>query len=217
MAVAVFDVDSSTVQNSVETKVQIAAQKKELRARYRTIATEQWAGAAAAKRASAISQKLKLLLQSYQCVAGYRALASEPNLAELFGSAEIKAHCKVVYPKIENDNIAFFETNDETKWVQNNFGLDEPSEETSRRVETDKIEAYVIPALAFDRKLVRLGRGGGYYDRILANSTALKVGVCSAAQVSDVNLPREEHDQTLDILVTENYLLKLEKKLEPKL
>ena len=55
----------------------------------------------------------------------------------------------------------------------------------------------VVPGLAFDAALGRLGRGGGYYDVYLDKSQAYKLGVCFDAQMVD-HVPMEEHDQRMD-------------------
>lgn len=61
----------------------------------------------------------------------------------------------------------------------------------------------LVPLLAFDAALYRLGYGGGYYDRTLAalpGRTALGFG--AAWQRVD-RLPREPHDRALDAVITE--------------
>ncbi|MEC8061522.1 MAG: 5-formyltetrahydrofolate cyclo-ligase, partial [Pseudomonadota bacterium] len=62
------------------------------------------------------------------------------------------------------------------------------------------------PLLAFDRRGYRLGYGGGYYDRTLANlrdgDGVLAVGVGYAAQ-EVAAIPVEDHDARLDAIVTE--------------
>lgn len=69
----------------------------------------------------------------------------------------------------------------------------------------------LIPGLAFDRAGYRLGRGGGHYDRALAQmplggvSGALAVGVAPAWRILD-ELPRAAHDARLDLLLCENGL-----------
>ncbi len=64
----------------------------------------------------------------------------------------------------------------------------------------------VAPLLAFDRRGYRLGYGGGYYDRTLANlrdgDGVLAVGVGYAAQ-EVAAVPVEDHDARLDAIVTE--------------
>lgn len=72
----------------------------------------------------------------------------------------------------------------------------------------------LIPGLAFDRAGYRLGRGGGHYDRALAQMRAalprpaggaLAVGVAPAWRILD-ELPRAAHDARLDLLLSENGL-----------
>lgn len=63
-----------------------------------------------------------------------------------------------------------------------------------------------VPLLAFDREGYRLGYGGGFYDRTLAelraNGRPLAVGVGFAGQEVD-RVPRAVYDQRLDWMVTE--------------
>jgi 5-formyltetrahydrofolate cyclo-ligase len=60
----------------------------------------------------------------------------------------------------------------------------------------------VVPLLAFDRAGYRLGYGKGHYDGLLAQNAGLAVGVAFACQEASA-LPREPHDQPLDLIVTE--------------
>lgn len=62
----------------------------------------------------------------------------------------------------------------------------------------------VAPGVGFDRAGSRLGRGGGFYDRFLADRSmgAVVVGACFGVQVVD-RLPGEAHDRRVDGLVTD--------------
>lgn len=63
----------------------------------------------------------------------------------------------------------------------------------------------LLPLLAFDRSGVRLGQGGGHYDRVLAGlrpKGVIAVGLAFAAQELPA-VPREAHDQELDWVLTE--------------
>ena len=61
----------------------------------------------------------------------------------------------------------------------------------------------LVPGLAFDDAGRRLGRGGGFYDRLLAELPAetRRIGVCFDEQRVDV-IPVEQHDQCVDVVVT---------------
>jgi 5-formyltetrahydrofolate cyclo-ligase len=63
----------------------------------------------------------------------------------------------------------------------------------------------LVPGLAFSRDGHRLGRGGGFYDRLLAGRArdAVKVGVCFALQLHD-SIPREAHDVVLDAVISDD-------------
>lgn len=65
-------------------------------------------------------------------------------------------------------------------------------------------DAVILPLLAFDKRLHRLGYGGGFYDRLLAGQpAAYKIGVgFDCSYVPD--LPAEIHDVALDVIVTES-------------
>jgi 5-formyltetrahydrofolate cyclo-ligase len=65
----------------------------------------------------------------------------------------------------------------------------------------------IVPLIAFDAAGARLGQGGGYYDRTLAELRASKgappcVGLAFAGQEVEA-VPREDHDQKLDGVLTE--------------
>lgn len=64
-----------------------------------------------------------------------------------------------------------------------------------------KIDLVLVPGVAFDRAGHRLGQGGGYYDRFLHTSGALRVGVCHDAALLD-DVPHEAHDETMNFVIT---------------
>lgn len=68
----------------------------------------------------------------------------------------------------------------------------------------EDIDLVVTPALGFDSKGNRLGRGGSYYDRFFANSElkALRCGFAFSEQLVD-SVPVTEHDQPVDMVVTD--------------
>jgi 5-formyltetrahydrofolate cyclo-ligase len=71
------------------------------------------------------------------------------------------------------------------------------------------VDLFVVPGLAFDPERLRLGRGGGYYDRLLAlarHGEAALVGVALERWLADA-LPREPHDVAMTIVVTEARVL----------
>ena len=88
----------------------------------------------------------------------------------------------------------------------NKFGIPEP--EKIKKVYPDII---FVPLVAFDRRLYRIGYGGGYYDRYIHKITnkkkLFKIGIAHSCQkISKV--PINKHDKKLDIIITEKYILR---------
>lgn len=81
-------------------------------------------------------------------------------------------------------------------------GIPEPPS-SAPRVDVSEIGVWIVPGLAFAKDGSRLGYGGGWYDRLLANANpaANKIGVCHRFQLLD-ELPNEPHDIRLDEVVT---------------
>lgn len=71
-------------------------------------------------------------------------------------------------------------------------------EDTQKTIIPDLV---LVPLLAFDQKGGRLGFGGGYYDRTLAELPALRVGVGFDEQEVE-NVPVDKFDQKMDWIVT---------------
>lgn len=67
----------------------------------------------------------------------------------------------------------------------------------------EELDLILIPALAFDVIGYRLGFGGGYYDRYLLRTQAIRLGVCWECCFSLKPLPREKHDVPVHYIMTE--------------
>ena len=65
----------------------------------------------------------------------------------------------------------------------------------------------LIPGLAFTQEGVRLGRGGGFYDRYLEAFKGIKVGVAHSVQLFE-SIPADAHDITVDAVITESSIYK---------
>jgi 5,10-methenyltetrahydrofolate synthetase len=90
--------------------------------------------------------------------------------------------------------------------LNNRYGIPEPvSCDLWTSAMSANVSAAIIPALAVDVHGVRLGAGGGYYDRWLASnrSPSLTTAVpIFEAHIEDC-LPREKHDETVDWIISE--------------
>lgn len=85
--------------------------------------------------------------------------------------------------------------------VSGAFGIPEPTPATPV-IPPDAIDLILAPALACDRSGVRLGYGGGYYDRFLHRSGAVRAALCAESRLVD-ELPAEPHDERVQYIFTE--------------
>lgn len=70
----------------------------------------------------------------------------------------------------------------------------------------DELELIIVPAVAFDRRGNRLGRGKGFYDRLLRSTKATTIGVGYDFQLTD-ELPVEAHDIPMDGVITQSTVI----------
>jgi 5-formyltetrahydrofolate cyclo-ligase len=90
----------------------------------------------------------------------------------------------------------------ETGFSTSSWGLRNPT--AGAPIPFGEIDLVVAPALGFDRRGNRLGRGGSFYDRFFANREvkAIRCGLVFAEQVLD-EIPVTESDQPVEFLVTD--------------
>lgn len=111
---------------------------------------------------------------------------------------------QVYVPNVQGDIMNIVEIDSYSAYTMNDFGIVEPLSENNYH---GNIDVAVIPLIAFDRHMTRLGRGGGYYDKFLKGKNCVKVAVAYSAQEVD-KLPREPHDIPFDIIVTEKGVIR---------
>jgi len=81
------------------------------------------------------------------------------------------------------------------------FGVLEP-DANSEVISKEQIDLIIIPCVSCDNEGHRLGYGGGYYDRYLQDSSAIKVLPCFS-KLQSRTIPTEKHDIQADIVITE--------------
>lgn len=90
---------------------------------------------------------------------------------------------------------------DKTRMQMGAFRIEEPSGDDIQNATS--IDLIVVPAVAYDRYGNRVGRGKGYYDRLLRHTKALTIGVAYDFQLMD-EITTEPHDVPVDIVITES-------------
>jgi len=82
------------------------------------------------------------------------------------------------------------------------YGLLEPFKHLPQ-VDSNHIDLMIVPGLAYTREGFRLGYGGGYYDRLLANYKGVTLSLVFKEQIMD-RIPIDQHDVPVQVLVTED-------------
>lgn len=141
--------------------------------------------------------------QNARTVMLYASTAREPESHELIKVCLREK--RVFLPKVTKENITceVFLFRDLSPGAH---GILEPK--YAKAADPLHIDVILIPGLAFDKKGYRIGHGGGYYDRFLQKTGAVKIGVCFEFQLLD-KVPKEKHDVKMDVVVTEHIVRKM--------
>ncbi len=131
----------------------------------------------------------------------FAALADEPDVTPLIGAA-LQAGRLVALPRYVAANgeyeVAWIRAG--TDLVPGRFGVLEPGTQCPV-VDFMQLDFVLVPGVGFDLAGRRLGRGRGFYDRLLARFPGHKCGVAFDCQVV-AEVPEELHDVRLNSLVT---------------
>ena len=119
--------------------------------------------------------------------------------------------CRVCVPFCHGKGIMnAVEISSKEELVPGKYNIPEPRDRT-RVISPESLELVIVPGVAFGEDGSRLGRGGGYYDRFLKNAeNAVKIALCREINLKKT-VPREEHDEFVDIIVTEKRVLRTER------
>lgn len=146
-----------------------------------------------------------------QSIALYMSINMEVSTQMIFQRA-LLLHKSCYLPKmIANQSLRFIKVDSKSPLEKNRFGIFEPCETNAVMKESCQFDLVLVPLVAFDAALHRLGMGGGYYDRTFANRDCQRrpfmVGL--GYDFQRVNqLPNSNLDVSLDMVVTEKRLYK---------
>jgi 5-formyltetrahydrofolate cyclo-ligase len=141
-------------------------------------------------------------------VALYSPVQNEVETGAILEDA-LTAGKRVFFPKLNRfDGAEFAQVTCKDELASGRFGIAEPAG-TNGLALADAARAVVfLPGVLFDKRGHRLGRGGGWYDRALAQlgNRGFFVGLAYEVQIVD-RLPEQSWDQRVHYLITENRLI----------
>ena len=149
---------------------------------------------------------LKIDKLNFKSIGGYYPSNCEIDDLDILNLLE-KKNFKISLPIIKKNNqMNFYSWSRNDLLKINKFGIPEP-------VQTEIIypDILLVPLVAYDSSLNRLGYGGGYYDRYIKKiekiKKVIKIGLAFSFQKIS-SIPIDQYDQRLDFIVTEKEIYK---------
>lgn len=138
------------------------------------------------------------------CIMAFYSCNNEPEMLEFMHEC-IGMGKRIALPCITGKGKMTAVKYDTGSKLKNNFcGIPEPA--VYGNTEPERPDVVIVPGIAFDYALNRIGAGGGYYDRFLKTTNAYKIGVCFDYQIVE-KIEAENHDVPMDIIVTEERMI----------
>lgn len=137
------------------------------------------------------------LFQQAQTILLYWSLPDEIN-THLFINRWSKEKT-ILLPVVIGDDSEIRIFQGEEKLAKGAFNIDEPIGEAYTNYHS--IDLAIVPGMAFDKNGNRLGRGKGYYDKLLSHLTCPKIGICFPCQIFP-SIPHEEWDERMNQVQT---------------
>ena len=135
----------------------------------------------------------------------FASFGSEVDTSDLLREA-LRQGKRLVLPRVEPETrrLELREARSlDADLAPGTWGIPEPVADRCREVALESVDFVLVPGVAFDRELRRLGYGGGYYDRILADTAGrAAIAVCFAMQIVE-RVPADQHDMRVPVLITE--------------
>ena len=149
---------------------------------------------------------LKTNKSNFKNIGGYYPSNYEIDDLEILNLLE-KKNFNVSLPIIKKDNqMNFFKLSNSDPLKINKFGIPEP---VSSKIFYPDI--LLVPLVAFDSNLNRLGYGGGFYDRYIQKiekiKKIIKIGLAFSFQRTS-SIPINQYDKRLDFIITEKEILR---------
>ena len=139
-------------------------------------------------------------------IGGYYPVNFEVDDLHILKEFEIRKF-NISLPIIKkNFDMNFYKWSFDMPLKINKYGIPEPN--SNILIYPDVL---LVPLVAFDKKLYRIGYGGGYYDRYIEKVSkkkkVFKVGIAHSCQKIK-QVPTNQYDEKLDIIITEKYVLR---------
>lgn len=143
-------------------------------------------------------------------ILAYSSFGSEPDTSPLLQKA-LEEGKILLLPRVERASrrLTLHRVhNPEKELVPGTWGIREPDPDLCPEIPPSSVEFVLVPGVAFDPGGGRLGYGGGFYDHLISKELTHHPPLVAAAfEVQMVpEIPRDEHDVPIDLVVTEKHV-----------
>lgn len=156
-------------------------------------------------------QEAILKLSEYQiaetvfCFVGTR---EEIDTATILQDALNQGKCVAVPKCIGKGIMVAYQIQSLSELIEGAYGILEPDASKSIEIAPSQIDLALIPCLSANTKGQRIGYGGGFYDRYLEQTDAMRVVLCRE-QLMCEEIPVEEYDQLMEVVVSEERIIRV--------
>lgn len=175
--------------------------KKELRKKFKSLRHHSFA------TDEAVCNNLLKLVIEYSNIALYMGINEEIKLDSLINKLLLNKNLYFPYV-IKGKDLEFRKLEKIEAVTSDTAGI--PTPNSNITLPTNMLDIVVMPCICASTLGYRLGYGGGYYDKTLANYKGIKAGVTYEACLTDIDFS-ESFDIKLDYIVTEDKIIKIEK------
>ena len=110
----------------------------------------------------------------------------------------------MLLPKITENNMEFFVVPNLEKLEKGRFDIMEPKDSCKK---AENVDCILVPTVGISKSGDRLGYGSGYYDKFLSSTDAIKISLTYSKQIVKF-VPSESHDIKIDLIITEDEIIK---------
>lgn len=131
--------------------------------------------------------------QNAKSIGIIRSLPFEFNTTSIYKQGFLQQK-KIAVPRAVGDQLMFLEVNEQTGYQNSKFGVEEPL--SNKQLNKEQIDLIIVPGIIFSHEGYRIGFGGGYYDRFLADYSGETAALVFSEQLCD-----DWHQDVFDIAV----------------
>ena len=179
-----------------------ASEKSDIRTRYRIERRERFVEYSFAQLADLDE------LASATNIASYVSYGDEPSTKEL-NSALLQNGKNLFLPRVIGEELEWAQwTGESSEMAPSKLSKKILEPTTASLSDLSQIQVIIVPALRIDRTGIRLGQGGGFFDRALSKLQAWSIALIYPDEISSEDLPREDFDKPVHAAATPDLVIR---------